>query len=327
MKPEQFRDRMREALTTADMVSARSLQTAPGFSDLACREKIRRKLLGVPPSSEPDRWAAIVGKAVHRVVAEAAPYGFPNVKVEPELSCRLPSGIVVVGHPDQIDPDEPSCSDANSVSGPGEVLLKEKNGPAERELMQVSLGYLAAYQAGIIASLDGIVRLFWLDRSGKSSYIAVWQEAFDPAWVDKANVFFSDARYHADHDEEAMKDPHWSWCRQFCDQFDDCRGGDQPQGEWITDPELVQVVLDHYVASREASDSGARKEASREVLIDRLSPRAQGGDARTYKVPGELLPAGAFPTGLRTRITYLGPTEDRAESHRVETGEITEGDR
>jgi hypothetical protein len=310
--PDEFKARLDAALVSYDATSPRSLQTELGFSDLACPERARRRLAGVPPSSEPSRWAAQVGSAIHIYVARAAAVGFRNAVVEPELPCLLPSGITVVGHPDLILKDEPSCNDCKTVNGPGALALKARHGPEEKEIEQVSLGYEAGMQNELIDTAGGIVRLFWRDRSGESDETVVWQERFDYAWVEKADTFYTDARYAATHNEEARKEPHWSWCRQFCEHFGDCRG-DAVFGNELTDPELLRTVEEHFEAKREKKYWTDLYDALRDVLVERLDPKTPGDDMRTY---------GAGH--LRTRKSWINGSAGKRGSWRVETDEREE---
>lgn len=290
--PEEFAARLDTALVMHDATRDRSMQTNLGFSDLRCHERARRKLAGVPPSDEPSRWAAQVGTALHGLWAEALdpadgmPKVFPGMLVERELSVTLPSGLVVTGHPDGINPDEPSCNDGKSVNGPGALALRRRHGPEDDQIAQVTLGFEAARQAGIITHDQGIVRIFWRDRSGKSDETVVWQAPFDRAWLDYADRFYEDVLYAHSQDEEAMKDPHWSWCEQWCEHFTGCRGGRGAFGGDVDDDVLAQAARDAYEAKQLADYYADEYEAAWDVLGDLWHGVTPGDKIPTFNVGG-----------------------------------------
>src|SRR5262245_10838247 len=264
------------------------MQTELGFSDLVCRERARRRLAGIPPTDEPSRAAAMNGTALHKQWAEAlsAVPVFPGARVETELTVTLPSGLVVTGHPDIIDGQEPSCTDGKSVYSPGALSLRDRHGPDDDQWAQVTLGYAAAMQAGIIPHDQGVVRIFYRDRSGKSDRTVVKQQRYDPEWLAFADRFYEDVAYAHEQREEAMKDKHWSWCAQFCEHFTGCRGGLAAYGPVIDDDVLVQAARDAYDANVAAKHFEDEYEAAWDVLEDLWHGTTPGDSIPTFDIGG-----------------------------------------
>jgi hypothetical protein len=306
--PTEYAARLDTSLVLHDATRPRSLQTTLGFSDLVCRERARRKLAGIPPTDEPSRWAAQVGTALHELWAKAVvpddeylPRQFPGALVEQELSVKLPNGLVVTGHPDQLDPDEPSCTDGKSVDSPGALLLKERHGPEDEQIAQVTLGYAAGLQAGILPHDEGIVRLFWKDRSGKSDRTVVWQRPYDPEWLAWAARFYDDVDYAVKQGEEAMRDKHYEWCRVACEHFGGCRGGNAAYGDVIDDDVFNRAARDAHEAKQLLDHATDEYEAAWDVL----TPLWRGLD------PGDTIPTFIIG-GYRTRRSWVN-REDYAD--------------
>lgn len=288
----EFAARFDTALVMHDVTRPRSMQVELGFSDLTCRERARRKVVGIAPTDEPSRWAAQVGSALHKLWAEALdppapmPKALPGALVEQEFTVKLPSGLVVTGHPDVIDPTEPSCSDGKSVDGPGALSLRERHGPEDDQWAQVTLGYAAAMQAGIIPHDQGIVRIFWRDRSGKSDRTVVKQQQYDPEWLHYADRFYEDVAYAVEVGEEAMRDKHWTWCARWCEHFTGCRGGLAAFGPRIDDDVLVQAARDAYEAKELRDHYDAEREAAWDVLDDLWHGVTPGDKIPTFDIGG-----------------------------------------
>lgn len=209
-----------------------------GVSDIGgCHEHARRILQGDPASDVPQSLAAQMGTAIHAEIAAARQWANPRLICEQELAVTLPSGVRVVGHPDEIDPDEPSVTDWKTTDYDGLARVR-RYGCSDQQRYQRHLYYAAAHQAGLVPE-EGTVRNVWLDRSGRDPHPHVEQEPYDAAVVAEADNWLADVVYAARHGEESLRDRHYDWCREFCEFFTACRLPVSTPEEVVTDEQLV----------------------------------------------------------------------------------------
>lgn len=226
-----------------------------GVSDLhTCREKVRRTLLGMVQTDTTEKWAAIIGTYVDEGVKAARKAARPWLLHDVELNVTLPNGMVIPGHADEIDPQEPSVVDYKTKAALAGV---RKAGADEKERAQRHLYYLGAVQAGIVPA-EGIVRNIWLDRSGTDSHPHVEQEPFDMNVVLTAQAWLEDATYAAEHGEEASKDWPRTMCESYCPFYTACRGSEDVAEEYLTGHRAVQLA--EFVAAREQRKAAEKLE-------------------------------------------------------------------
>lgn len=230
------------ALRIADLQRARTEQTASGtigVSDLGgCREKVRRRLLGMTPSNTVTSMSAMIGHFIHEGALAARQAMNPDLLIEHRVDVELSNGCVVPGHADEIDPAE-GVTDLKTVNG---LEYVRRHGPTEQQRWQRMLYLEGAKQAGIVTS-EGVARNIWVDRSGSTSELHVDQEPYNPDLVADATRWLDDVLYAATSGEEASKDKPLPWCLQFCEFASDCRKDMiAGNGGVITDPEVIQAA-------------------------------------------------------------------------------------
>jgi hypothetical protein len=283
------------SLNAYQALRPRSLQEHLGVSDLGyCASKALYKLSEVEATDAPVSRSALMGTAAHDLGAAARKAFNPALLVEVELSITLPSGIVITGHADEIDPNEPSVTDLKTVADEAALLALRKTGSTEQQRFQRQLYYLGAAQAGLVPEV-GTVRNVWVDRAGQADWCYVEQEPFDINTVHAADRWLEDVIYAAKHGEEAPRDKHFDHCRSYCEFFTHCRGH-QAHGDFlITDPEMVtaaQMVVAGRAQEKEAkglSETGKRVLAvlQQSAEGDVASFEAEGFRIRWTKVNGE----------------------------------------
>lgn len=246
--------------TSLDMYAAlrpRSMQTELGVSTIGhCKSEALWRMLGVEPTDAPASRQALHGTALHEMWSTARAQSNPRLLLETELRITLPSGTVLLGHADEIDPDEPSVTDWKSVGSGSDLTAQRRIGSSEQQRFQRHLYYYGAHQAGLVPA-EGIVRNWWIDRAGQDPRGLVEQEPFDMAVVHEADAWLSDVLYAKEHGEELERSKHYSWCRDFCPFFSHCRSGVQHPDVEITDPELVaaaELLRDGRVLSKAGDD-------------------------------------------------------------------------
>ena len=310
MEAVEYADVLRNELRSWSLTRPRSLQQGVGISDTGiCREQARRKIMAIPKTDSPSEYAAVVGQAIHEVV-EAARFMFhPDMILGREVEVNLTAATLLLpGHPDEIDPIEPSVNDVKTVASNDELILVQRMGATPQQRYQRHLYYYGAYSAGLVP-YEGLVRNIWLSRAADTETVLVDQEPFNMAVVHAADEWWSDVTYAVDHNEEAAKDPHWTWCRAYCPWFTGCRGGDNP-AEMITDPTMIQEARLHMdaKASRKLAE-GLEAASKRELSI--LKPA--DGDIRVYQ-------AG----NVRIRWSWINREDLTAHGYwRLETEEAT----
>lgn len=249
VSPDEYAHTYALSLRAADAGRSRSQQTIDGIvgvSDLfSCMEKVRRTVTETPWTDVPSTGAAWVGSAIHEAAAAARRETFPHLLIEQELHITLPSGLTILGHADEIDPDEPSVTDLKSVDG---LAAIRKNGPDENQRIQRAVYYYGAMQAGLVGP-EGVCRNIWIDRSGKDPEPFVSQEPFDMAYVQAADLWLTHVVDAVKDGSEAPKEwPLWK-CKNFCPWFTACRGRDR--AEQVTDhPDTIAAAQEVYESRR-----------------------------------------------------------------------------
>jgi len=253
----------RADLLEHDRGSDRSQQAQSGIlgpSDLVCRERARRVTIGAVPDRESSSLAAILGTAIHKGIQEARAAVNPNLRHEVEVSITLPSGVVITGHADEVDVDENSVTDFKTVA---DLAYRKRIGVDENHVRQVTLYALGLVQAGVLKP-DPLIRVAYLDRSGRDELPFVVELPFDETNVRFSDAFIEDIIYAVKHNEEASKDWPREMCRRFCQFYFSCRRDDTPSGRIEGEPAAAAGV---YVEANEAIKKWtAVKEGARQHL-------------------------------------------------------------
>lgn len=269
LDPDEYAASYALSLRMADAGRDRSKQTQDGIvgvSDLfSCMEKVRRTVTETPWTDVPQTSAAWVGSAIHEAAAAARRETFPHLLIEQELHITLPSGLTILGHADEVDPDEPSITDLKTTA---DLAYIRKHGPDENQRIQRALYYYGAMQAGLVPD-GGICRNIWIDRSGKDPEPFVSQEPFNMDYVLAADLWLQQVVEAVKDGTEAPKEwPVWK-CKSFCPWFTSCRGRDLPQPR-TEDPELVR-------AAREVWESRTAEKQAK-ALVKQAAARLDGFD-------------------------------------------------
>lgn len=280
---EEYEAEFRMALDLADAARPRSRQTDGGVlgaSDAGqCVHKAVLTVRETPPTDVPRKGKARIGTALHSAILTDVADAYPERMVEKngaqiELHVTLPSGVVVPLHPDEIDPTEPSVTDAKFT---GDIDVLRRNGPTEAQHMQRNMQYLAAYQAGIITSLDGVVRNLYVSMTDADD-VYVQQEPFSMAWIERADEWYRAVIYAVEHGEDGSRDWPEAMCRGYCPFFTMCRGADVPDANNpITNPDLVRVAQ-LALEARDKRKEWARIEEQAVEALKGVTGRA--GDVR-----------------------------------------------
>lgn len=184
-----------------------------GISDLGkCQEQTRLLIGQQQPTDSPSTWAAQVGTALHDKWAAARAAGNPRLMHNVKVELTLPNGLVVPGTADEVDPDEPSVTDAKTKNG---LAVVRRQGADRQQRWQRHGYYGALVQAGILPA-EGIVRNVFLDRSGKDDRPHVEQEPYDPTVLDEMAAWLDEVvdAHKAGH--EALKEKPRTFCRSYC---------------------------------------------------------------------------------------------------------------
>jgi hypothetical protein len=299
---DEFASMWQIGLRSDDMGRDRSIQSADGITGVSdigiCRERTRRNLTGVERTDPDSSSAATIGTYIHAGALVAYQKSFPHVLIEHSVTVTLPSGAVIPGNGDIIDPDEPSATDLKTVDG---IEYVRKHGPTDQQRIQRTLYALGAWQAGLFGDIpieSVICRNVWVDRSGGTDEVIVDQEPFNWHWVEEAEAWLSDVRYAVTNGEEASKDKPIPFCSTCCPFYTGCRGSDIPPAV-ITDPEIVLAAKTY----REALDAQNAAEKLKKEAAKRLDGvEGQCGD-------------------LHVKHIYVGPSHvefDRAASYRID---------
>lgn len=247
-----------------DKQSERSQQAESGIlgpSDLVCRERARRVTVGSVPDRESASLAAILGTHLHKGIQEARAAVNPQLLHEVEVRITLPSGAQITGHADEVDPVENSVTDFKTVADLG---YRERIGPDENHVRQVHLYALGLVQEGILEP-NPIVRLAYIDRSGRREEPVVYEMPFDDTNIAYSDAFIEDIIYAVRNGEEAAKDWPREMCRRFCQFYFSCRTDDVP-AEPITGDAATAARV--YAEANEAIKAhNTVKEGARENLL------------------------------------------------------------
>jgi hypothetical protein len=255
-------------LFTADLLqydkqSERSQQSEQGLlgpSDLVCRERARRVTVGTKPDREPGSLAAIFGTHIHEGIRQARTALNPNLLHEVEVLITLPSGATITGHADEVDPVENSVTDFKTVA---DLAYRKRIGADDNHIRQVTLYALGLVQQGVLAP-DPLLRLAYLDRSGRISEPWVYEFVFDEENIRYSDAFIQDIIYAVQHGEHAQKDWPREMCRKFCQFYFSCRTDDIPDG-WLS--EQAAIAARTYVqANREIKEATSVKHGAKEAL-------------------------------------------------------------
>lgn len=265
-------------LRADDLARPRSTQATLGVSSVGhCRRQASYVLAGVPPTDASDSTAALLGTMIHEGALAARKRANPDLLIEAELKIDLPNGLSLLGHADEIDPDEPSVTDLKTTGNIGYV---RKHGASLQQRYQRHLYALGAIQAGLVETEGLLVRNLWLDRTGADPVPHVEQEPFSLEVVAEAAAWLGEARDAALSGSEAPCDKDYSFCRSYCQWFTRARGTEEPDaGREIADPELCTAAALHREASDEIKEWTAVKEGAAAALGE-----AEGRTRNGFKV-------------------------------------------
>lgn len=279
MTPDEYAASMVASLAFWDASRPRSMQRELGVSSIGlCHTQAAFVIAGLEPTDAPEGRQALMGTAAHEVIGAARAAYNPGLLLETELTVALPSGMTVVGHADEIDPDEPGVTDYKTLPADSDMVALRRTGSSEQQRFQRHLYYLGAHQAGLVPA-EGVVRNVWIDRSGQCVDPYVEQEPFSMDVVRQADMWLTDVRYAVDHGEETPKDKHYEWCKRFCEFFSHCRQNDHPD-LLVSDPELVRAARLTLQGRLMAAEGKALEESARRVL-EVLQPDP-GGDVQAF---------------------------------------------
>lgn len=227
------------ALAMAEHGKARSAQTDGGLlgaSDAGgCVHKAVLTVRRTTPTDVPRKGKALIGSALHKVFLENVGEAYPERIIETELTVTLPSGTQIPLHPDEIDPSEPSVTDAKFVE---DLAYRRREGVSEQQHMQRNLQYLAAHQAGLVPAEGTVRNLFVSMTDAQDTWVQ--QEPFSMEWVERADEWFSEVRYAVEHDEDGRKDANPNFCAAFCPFVSLCKPAPIDAHGRITNRELAQ---------------------------------------------------------------------------------------
>lgn len=252
-------------LASADEKSERSQQSVSGIigpSDMVCRERARHIVIGTPMTDRKSNAAAIVGTFIHQGLERSRSKIHPHLLHEISVEIELPNGATMVGHADEVDPVENSVTDFKTVS---DLDYRRRVGVEQAHLRQAHLYALGLVQAEILKP-NPIVRICYIDRSGKHNEPFVYQQRFDEEVLAECNDWISDVIYAVQHGEEASKDWPREMCRSFCPYYSACRT-DELDGEALLG-EVAQAAR-VYMESHQLEQENKRvKEQAKALLVD-----------------------------------------------------------
>lgn len=236
------------ALLAADAGKARSVQTDGGLlgaSDFGgCTHKAVLTVRKTTPTDVPSKGKALIGTALHAAFLDQQHLLHPNLFVESELTATLPSGRQVPVHPDLLDPDEPSVTDAKFVS---DLAYRRKVGVSDQQHMQRNIYGLAMIQAGLADPDRLIVRNIYVSMTDA---LDVWvqQEPFSWDWIERAEEWGGNVAYAVEHDEDGAKDAQPHFCESYCPFFSACKPPLLDAMGELTSPTLRQAVHEGFEA-------------------------------------------------------------------------------
>ena len=261
MNAEEYSDLFKQTMVTWDDKRSRSTQVRVGPSEIGfCRNKVALKIREIPKTDSGQNAAARIGTAIHAMLEEARGL-LPNLILERELTIDIRvegfDVLQILGHADEIDPDENSVTDWKTVDG---FEWVRRHGPSQSHKFQRHLYALGAIQAGLVKEEGLIVRNVYIDRSGKDDEPLVFQEAFDPTLTDEVGQWVADVLYAVKHGEDAARDIAAPTCQAIgCEYFTACRGGVLPDSDadQITDPDTLDTLV-AYLEGAEMEKAGKR---------------------------------------------------------------------
>lgn len=237
-----------------------------GVSDVgSCREYAR--LLTIETAFTDDRsyWAADVGTAVHTLADEAITAKWPDeALVGRTVTVSMPSGLEITGHPDVLLPK--TVVDFKTKDG---IRSVARQGPTDQQWTQVMLYALGAVQEGYYRSdSPPRVAIAFLDRSGATDDVVVWERDYDPLVIAAADEWLSDVVYAVQNDQPASKDKPYSWCEGWCEYFSVCRGEEMaPDGGLLTDPEILSAVEMSVLGKQLAKEGKELQDEAKAALL------------------------------------------------------------
>jgi hypothetical protein len=266
LSPDEWAASFTAALDTYEALRPRTSQKTLGISSLGhCASLAGFVMAGTEPTDAPTGRQAMAGTAFHEMVVKARGAWNPKLLLDLEVTATLPSGAKVIGHPDEIDPDEPSVTDVKTVSDEDALRALRRTGSSRQQQWQRHVYYLAAAQAGLVPP-EGTVRNVWIDRAGQAEWVYVEQEPFSMEVVLDADRWMEDVAYAQRHGELLPQDKPFNWCQRFCEYFSACRAGQAHPDATITDPEFIRAAALVYEGRQEEKEAKAAVATGRMIL-------------------------------------------------------------
>lgn len=261
-------------LLLADQQRPRTQQVGIGMSDLgSCRKRTGYKLAGVQPVNPVGSVQAVMGSAIHDMVASIMnAVAKPGDLVEHEVTF---AGIT--GHVDRYEADEQKCVDTKTTSARWMEHVK-LHGPEHGQVWQVSCYAAALTKLGYPVKT---VQLDFLARDTGEEY--VWSKRFDPRDVRDALAWLKAVRdadldmLPRDHDPESV------FCRG-CPYggFDGgiCWAGHVPDRDlrsvlYVEDPDAQKWADQLWTAREDKKDAAEREAQARGALTAVVHPGGQ----------------------------------------------------
>ena len=257
-----------EAIRVWSNTRPRSLASSRGhigISDIGgCRQYVRYLTIGEKPSDIRDTWPADVGTAIDYIVKEAVNLEWGEaVDTDHKVVCHYPNGAEVPGTPDIVLSQ--LVVDVKTKDG---LATVKRSGPTNQNWWQV-MGYAQGLLAdGTFTEEEDItVAVAFLDRSGASTDIPVFERDYDPAILSEAADWIDDVTYAVQHGEEAPRDWPINKCERYCEFFTTCRGETiAPEGGLIEHPETLDAIDRYVEASALEKEAKALKSEARADL-------------------------------------------------------------
>jgi len=313
MEPDEYAFQFQWDLAAFDLLSERSRygdEGGIGASNFGCREEMRRILTRSERTDSPSKWAAIVGSYVDQGAKAARKGANPNLIIDVKLPVTLypvvagRDGYKFFVSPDEIDPDEPSCTDLKTKDGLAAIRRALSD---EQYRFQRHIQYLAAWQNGLVPE-QGIVRNVFVDRSGKDDRPHVEQEPFSLQVIEEVTEWLNDVLYAVKHNEEAMKDKPRVFCKDYCAFYTACRGP-EIETEKITDPQLAEMV-------DTAGEADLAMKANKQLKDELFGMGLKGltGETSRFRITSTWVNAGKQTPHWRTELEALPTTEVASDS-------------
>jgi hypothetical protein len=266
---EQIGFRVYEAIVAHTQAQPRTQQSQEyrmGASDLGlCRSFIKYLLEQVPYDEDKmldPKWAAFVGSAVGDRLEDAYKMSYPNALTQASFETTFPSGRVVPGHSDLVDPGDDILIDIKSKDG---LALARAGDVSRPNRYQLGTYMLGLRQAGILTD-KARAFIVYVDRSGKDPMPHVVEVVVDDALITEIDEFVGDGVYAAQYGVEAPKDQPWNFCESYCGFFSTCRGS-ETRAEGLIEDEEAHVALKVFLEARDtAKQADERKKMAGEVL-------------------------------------------------------------